>query len=45
MGDDLPGEILFCARLGQEGHREAGKVGPEEEVEGVEAQGATGGML
>ena len=38
-------KFLFCLRLGEQGYTEGGKVGPEEEVEGVEAKSAPGGML
>ena len=38
-------EILQGTGLGEESQGEAGKVGPQHEIEGVEAQGASGGVL
>ena len=37
---------LFLAHgLGEQGHAESSKVGPEEQVKGMEGVGATGGMF
>ena len=38
-------QLLFRPRLGEQGYAEGGKVGPEEEIEGVEADGSPGCVL